>query len=238
MNQSRFDRQLRAKSWGKETQELLEQKSVLVIGAGGLGSHSVSLLTRLGVGHIVVVDSDVVEQSNLPRVAVFTSNDVGKSKAMVLAKKMAEIGGPSVVEAKNLHVDEHSISGLFEGIDIVVDATDNIQTRLLVNKECVKRKVSFVYAGLEQSSGMVLGIVPGVSACLECLRLQKAEKKSAVPVIGSVPGIVAGLQVSEVVSLLKKNMPLGLVVVQCFSSLDIEVVEVKRRLDCPVCGGL
>mgnify|MGYP000091377409 CR=1 FL=1 len=236
MDENRFDRQLRAKSWGKETQELVGKKSVLVVGAGGLGSHSVSLLVRLGFGRIVVVDSDVVEVSNLPRVNVFDSDDVGKSKAVVLAQKASRIGGPSVVLGKDLFVDEESIEGLFEGIDIVVDATDNIKTRLLLNRECVKRKVLFVYAGLEESSGMVLGVIPGLSACLECLRLSPEKKDAGVPVIGSVPGLVAGLQISEVVSLLSGKKPLGLVVMQCFESLDIEIVEVKRRSDCPVCG--
>jgi len=238
MDDIRFDRQLRAESWGKETQQLLEQTSVLVIGAGGLGSHSANLLVRLGIGRIVIVDSDVVEISNLPRVAVFDKADVGNSKALVLAEKLSRIGGPCSIVGKNLCVNEDSIEGLLDGIDIVVDATDNIQTRLLVNRACVNKKIFFVYAGLEQSSGMILGVVPGQSACLECLRLQERPKESAVPVVGSVPGIVAGLQVSEVISLLRANMPLGLIVIQCFSSLNLEVLEVKKRVDCPVCGGL
>lgn len=236
MDENRFDRQLRAKSWGKKTQQLVEKKSVLVVGAGGLGSHSVSLLVRLGFGRIVVVDSDVVEISNLPRVEFFDSDDVGKSKAAVLAKKASKIGGPSVVVGRDLYVDEASIKELLDGIDIVVDATDNIETRLVLNRECVKRKVLFVYAGLEESSGMVLGVIPGVSACLECLRMKPSNKERGVPVVGSVPGLVAGFQISEVVSLLKGKKPLGLVVMQCFESLDIEVVDVKRRSDCPVCG--
>lgn len=165
----RFDRQVRFAPLGLEGQRRLGASSVLIVGCGALGSALALQLVRSGVGRIRLVDRDVVELTNLPRQVLFEHGHVGRPKAAAARESLARIGGPSQVEACAEHLDADNIAELARGVDLVLDGTDNLATRYLVNDFCVERGLPWVYGGVVGASGLVLPIVPGASACLRCV---------------------------------------------------------------------
>lgn len=165
----RFDRQERFARLGREGQARLERSAVLLVGAGALGGSLAQTLVRCGVGRLVLVDRDVVELSNLPRQVLFEEAHLGRPKAWAAREALARIGGPTRVEAHAAHVDADNIEDLARHVDLVLDGTDNLATRYLINDLCVESGRAWVYGGVVGASGLVMPIVPGRGACLRCL---------------------------------------------------------------------
>jgi adenylyltransferase/sulfurtransferase len=165
----RFDRQARFAPLGAAGQERLQRASVLVVGCGALGGAAAHALARCGVGRLVIADRDIVEESNLPRQVLFTSAQIGLPKVEAAAATLAAIGGPTRVDAHALHVDARALEQLGLGVDLVIDGTDNLATRYLLNDWSVARRIPWIYAGVVGSSGLVLGVRPCAGPCLRCL---------------------------------------------------------------------
>ncbi len=165
----RFDRQVRFQPLGVEGQERLGASSVLVVGCGALGGALAMQLVRSGVGRVSLVDRDVVELTNLPRQVLFEPEHLGRPKALAARESLARIGGPSQVEAHAEHLDADNVAELARGAELLLDGTDNLATRYLINDYCVERGAPWVYGGVVGASGLVLPIVPGASACLRCV---------------------------------------------------------------------
>lgn len=165
----RFDRQMRFARMGREGQARLEGASVLLVGCGALGGSLAQTLVRCGVGRLVLADRDVVELSNLPRQVLFEDAHVGRPKAWAARESLARIGGPTRVEAHALHVDADNVEELARDVELVLDGTDNLATRYLVNDLCVESGRAWVYGGVVGASGLVMPVVPGRGACLRCL---------------------------------------------------------------------
>lgn len=165
----RFDRQRRFARLGPDGQVRLEHASVLLVGAGALGGSLAQTLVRCGVGRLVLADRDVVELSNLPRQVLFEEAHLGRPKAWAAREALARIGGPTAVEAHAAHVDADNVEELAHGVDLVLDGTDNLATRYLINDLCVESGRPWVYGGVVGASGLVMPIVPGRGACLRCL---------------------------------------------------------------------
>ncbi len=169
MSASRFDRQARYAPIGEAGQARLEAASVLIVGCGALGGSSALNLVRSGIGRVVLVDRDVVELSNLPRQVLFEERHVGRSKVDAALETLTRIGGPSRVETHAVHVDADNLAELAQGCDLLLDGTDNLATRYLVNDYCVERGVPWIYGGVVGAAGLVMPIHPGQSACLRCI---------------------------------------------------------------------
>ncbi|MCK6444806.1 MAG: ThiF family adenylyltransferase [Planctomycetes bacterium] len=167
----RFDRQQRFVGIGHDGQARLSAAQVLVVGCGALGGSLAQQLVRIGVGRLVLVDRDVVEWTNLPRQVLFTEAHAGAGapKALAAAESLAAIGGPTRIDARSAHVDGDNLDELARGADLVLDGTDNLATRYLLNDWCVKHSVPWIYAGVVGASGLVLPVLPGRGACLACL---------------------------------------------------------------------
>lgn len=165
----RFDRQARFAPLGAAGQARLQRASVLVVGCGALGGAAAHALARCGIGRLVIADRDIVEESNLPRQVLFTGAQLGLPKVDAAAATLASIGGPTRVEPHALHVDARVLERLGTGVDLVVDGTDNLATRYLVNDWSVAREVPWIYAGVVGASGLVLGVRPRRGPCLRCL---------------------------------------------------------------------
>ncbi|TAJ17859.1 MAG: thiazole biosynthesis adenylyltransferase ThiF [Planctomycetota bacterium] len=165
----RFDRQARFAPLGAAGQARLQRASVLVVGCGALGGAAAHALARCGIGRLVIADRDVVEESNLPRQVLFTNAQLGLPKVEAAAATLAAIGGPTRVEPNALHVDARALESLGAGVDLVVDGTDNLATRYLLNDWAVARRIPWIYAGVVGASGLVLGVRPGRGPCLRCL---------------------------------------------------------------------
>jgi molybdopterin-synthase adenylyltransferase len=165
----RYSRQLVLEQIGLKGQELLGSGSVLVLGLGGLGSTASTLLARAGVGRLVLVDEGKVELSNLHRQVLYDEGDLGKTKSATAKKHLRKVDAGTDLVAKVLHVDGRNIEGLLDGIDVLIDGTDNMATRRIINEACVKHDVPWVFGGVEGTRGMSMTIVPNKTPCLTCL---------------------------------------------------------------------
>jgi len=165
----RFDRQERFAPLGSEGQERLARAGALLVGCGALGGSLAQTLVRCGVGRLVLADRDVVELTNLPRQVLFEERHVGRPKAEAALDALHRIGGPTRIDARAVHVDADNVEELCAGCDLVLDGTDNLATRYLVNDLCVERGLPWIYGGVVGASGLVLPVLPGRGACLRCL---------------------------------------------------------------------
>ncbi|MEZ5976676.1 MAG: ThiF family adenylyltransferase [Planctomycetota bacterium] len=167
---ARFVRQTRFAPFGAEGQANLGRARVLVVGCGALGGALAQSLHRAGVGELVLVDRDVVEESNLPRQVLFDAEHAARRTPKVEAAKesLLRVGGPTRVEAVVAHLDAALLHRLGRRADLVLDGTDNLATRYLVNDFAVRRGVPWVYGGVVGSGGIAMAIVPG-GPCLRCL---------------------------------------------------------------------
>jgi len=169
--EKRFERQTRFAQLGREGQARLQRSRVLVVGCGALGGSIAQSLARSGVGELVLVDRDIVEISNLPRQVLFSERHAQQrvEKAIAARETLASIGGPTTITALVEHVDADNVERLIEGAHLVLDGTDNLETRYLVNDVCVERKLPWVYGGVVGSGGLVLPILPNRGPCLACI---------------------------------------------------------------------
>ncbi len=171
MRPSRFDRQTRFQPLGVEGQARLEAGSVLVVGCGALGGVLAQSMVRAGVGRVVLVDRDIVELSNLPRQVLFDERHAREAtpKAHAARETLERVGGPSVIEAHATQLDTDNVEEFVSDVDLVLDGTDNLRTRYLLNDVCVRDGRPWVYAGVVGASGLTLPVIPGRGACLRCV---------------------------------------------------------------------
>jgi molybdopterin/thiamine biosynthesis adenylyltransferase len=169
--EKRFERQVRFSALGRSGQDQLASARVLVVGCGALGGALAQSLVRSGVGEVVIVDRDVVEESNLPRQVLFDARHAHEhvEKALAAKETLDRIGGPTRVEAHAEHLDADNVERFAEGAHLVLDGTDNLETRYLINDVCVERGLPWVYGGVVGASGLVLPVLPGKGPCLACL---------------------------------------------------------------------
>jgi adenylyltransferase/sulfurtransferase len=224
------------KEFGEKGQEILSTKQVVLIGGGGLGSNSANLLVRMGIGSITIIDNDVVDSTNLHRTSLFTEDDVGKSKAMVLQERLQAINSEVHVTGIKRVVIKDNIDALARNASVILDGTDSMQLRFLINDVAIKRDIPWVYAGVYETVGMVMGILPKKAPCLQCISQEiPAQNPEETPVLGSLPATIAAIQCNETIKLLLGKPLAGLIIYdvwkQCFETMDI-----KRNPDCQACG--
>ena len=233
-----YGRQIIAEGWGEEGQKKLSRTSLAIIGAGGLGSLLSFYLTAAGIGRLLIFDEDVVSEDNLNRQILYTREDVGKPKAKVAEERLKKLNPDIQIEGHQMRIDSSKLE-MLEGVNGVVDGLDNMETRMLLNEYCVKNKIPFFHGAVYGWEGRVTTIVPG-GPCLACLYGENpAGVRGVFPAIGGVVGVVASIQVQEV---LKYFLGFGellsgrLLIWDGKKSRFMEVTFDKQP-DCPVCGG-
>jgi molybdopterin-synthase adenylyltransferase len=241
--QHRYSRHLLLPEWSEAAQVAVREASVLVIGAGGLGSPVAMHLAGAGVGRLGIVDGDAVEISNLHRQHLHFTPDLGVAKAASAAAKLRFLNPDIVVEDYYARIDADNAEGMVEGQDLVVDCSDSFATRYAVNAACCAAGVPLVEGGVVGWSGLVMGIRPGESACYRCaFPLEPADAPSCAEagVLGPAAGVIGSLQALEALKLLTGAAePLVDGFLQLdLASLDVLRVSVARRDDCPDCGTL
>ncbi|MEM8864157.1 MAG: ThiF family adenylyltransferase [Planctomycetota bacterium] len=206
---SRYSRQERFAPLGVEGQRKLRQGSVLIVGCGALGSVSANTLVRAGVGLVRIVDRDFLELSNLQRQVLFDEQDVarGLPKAIVAADKLTAINSDVTVEPVVADLTHANISELANGVEVIVDGTDNFETRLLLNDYAVSTGRPWIYGGCLGAEGQVMPILPGETACLTCLMPQPPSPGStptcdSAGILGPAVNLVASMQATEAIKLL------------------------------------
>ena len=233
----RYSRQIRIKGFGKEGQEKIKKTTVFVAGAGGLGSPVSIYLAAAGIGRLKIVDNDKVDLSNLNRQILHWNKDIGKKKSVSFREKISGLN--PFVEVDTIHetIDENNVFELVDDCDVIVDAMDNFSTRYLLNRAAIDKKIPFIYGGVYGFEGRVMTTIPKETACLRCV-FPKAPPKETFPVIGSAPGVVGCIQVSEVIKYvvgLGELLKNRLLVYDGLSSTFTEI-KVKRNEKCEDCG--
>lgn len=236
MSTERYRRQILVRELGQKGQEQLATKHAVIIGGGGLGSNSANLLVRMGIGNIDIIDDDIVDITNLHRTSVFSEHDVGKLKALILQERLQSVNTKVRVKGINQKVTSENIWSLVQHADVILDGTDSIPLRLLINDVSIQHNIPWVYAGVYETVGMVMGILPKKTPCFQCITQDIPESRAQeIPVLGSLPATIAAIQCNETIKLLLGRQPAGLLIYdvwnQCFDIMDI-----KRNLYCLMCG--
>lgn len=241
---SRYSRQERFSPMGSQGQQLLGRARVLICGCGALGSVIAERLVRAGVGHLVIVDRDWVELSNLQRQSLFTENDARQSrpKAVAACEALAAINTDIRVEPVVEDVSFDNIDSLAAGCDLILDGTDNFETRFLINDYCVQRSIPWVHGGCLGAAGQILTVLPGQTACFRCLVPElpprdAMETCDSAGVLGPAVGLIANWQAAEALKILSGNADAvcrGLIVVDSWNT-DCRIIGLAQNRDCPTC---
>ncbi|MFZ5649506.1 MAG: HesA/MoeB/ThiF family protein [Bacillota bacterium] len=238
----RYRRNILLDGFGPEGQEKLLKSSVLVVGAGGLGSPAAYYLAAAGVGRIGVLDSDAVELSNLQRQILHGTPDLGRPKAVSAGEKLSRLNPDLTIEIHNRRLAVDTAGELLSGYDVVVDCTDNFQSRFVINDVCLRLGRPFVYGGVLAYMGQLMTIVPGRGPCFRCLyRGEPGEGSpdcSTAGVLGAVPGVIGTLQACEAVKCLVGTGELLSGRLLVYDALTASFTEVALERDplCPSCG--
>lgn len=241
----RYIRQIIYPPIGTAGQDRLLEARVLLVGCGATGSAIANTLVRAGVGRLTLVDRDFIELNNLQRQILYDEADVaaGLPKAVAAAKKLAGINSAVTLEPVVADVNADNIEDLVEPADLVMDGTDNLETRFLVNDACVKLGKPWIYSGAVAATGMSMTILPGETACYRCV-FHNPASPGMVPtcdtagIIGPIVSTVAALACSEAIKYLtgnREHLNRGLTSVDLWEN-SFDTFQVVRRPDCPACG--
>ncbi len=204
----RYSRQVLFKEIGVAGQKKLSQSRVVIVGCGATGSALASLLARSGVGTLRILDRDYVEPSNLQRQSLFDENDARESvpKAIAAARQIARFNSQIVVEPHVADLIPANVDSLLGGCDLILDGTDNFETRYLINDYAVKNSVAWIYAAAVGSYAVTMNIVPGETACLACIFPESprgtVETCETAGILNSAVNLVASIAATEALKFL------------------------------------
>jgi len=238
----RYSRQIVLGRIGKTGQRKLLGSHVTVVGLGALGTTISTLLARAGRGRLRRIDRDVVELVNLQRQILYDEGDIGLPKAAVAADRIKRINSSIKVEGIAKDVNITNVLDLLDGSDVVVDGTDNLETRFVVNEACVEMGIPWVYGGAIGTEGRAMAIVPGKTACFRCFT-KGPPSPGLLPtcetagILNSVATATASLEVTEAIKLLLGDEPSGYMAVLDGWEPELLRIKVERSRTCPVCVG-
>lgn len=239
---ARYKRNIILPGVGEEGQLKLLKAKVLLVGAGGLGSPAAYYLAAAGVGTIGLVDADTVDISNLQRQILHRTADIGRPKVLSAREKLKDLNPELNIEALPARFSEDIAGDLVDRYDIVIDCTDNFDTRYIINETCLSHNKPFVYGGVLSFAGQVMTILPGRGPCFRCL--YREAPKANVPgcaelgILGAVPGIIGTLQATEAVKYIVGLGDLLVGRLMTYDALSATFFEVPlgADTDCPSCG--
>ncbi len=220
---------------GKNNQELLNKKNVAIIGLGALGSNSANLLSRAGL-NLILIDNDKIDLTNLQRQNIFTERDIKKNKALAAKNYLKKVNSEINIKAYDEKLNKNNINLIKS--DLVLDCTDNLETRFLINEYCYKNKIPFVHAAAIQSKGVIFNIIPG-KACFNCIYKYTGniERCEDLGVLNTITTLISSLQVNEALKILmNKDYETTLIRVNLENN-NIEKIKVNKNPDCEVCKG-
>lgn len=241
----RYSRQILFKEIGQKGQSRMGRKHVLIIGCGALGSANAENLVRAGIGKLTIIDRDYVEISNLQRQQLFTEKDVENQmpKAVAAKNRLATINSEVEIEASVLDVTPISLLPFINDVDVVIDATDNVETRLVINDLCHKYRIPWVFGSCAGSTGMSFTVLPEETPCLQCLFYTNSilgATCDSAGIISPAVQMVASHQTTEVLKLLvgdHESLRTKIVTFDLWNN-HYQMINVERakKRDCPTCG--
>jgi adenylyltransferase/sulfurtransferase len=242
---SRYARQISFKPFGEEGQRRLADSSTIIVGVGGLGSRVAELLVRAGVGRLRLVDDDYVELTNIHRQSLYTEKDAKERtlKINAAANHLREINSNCEIETVFARIDRLTADRLTEGVDLIIDGTDNFPARFILNDCAIKKSKPWVFAGVLGTEAQVMAIIPDKTPCLRCLldsppKYNETSRQTGI--LGSVVAMVAALETSEALKILSGNPDKAgqyLLVFDVWNNVvkQIDVSKLNKSADCPCC---
>ena len=234
----RYERQILMPEIGAEGQKKLKSASVLVVGAGGLGSAALYCLAGAGVGRLGIVDCDTVSESNLNRQFLHTVEDLGREKTLSAVEKLRKFNPEPEYVLYQTELTDENAEELLRGWDIVLPAVDNLPARRVINEACLRLGIPMVNGGVSGMIGSLQVVIPGETACLECLyggvSAPEGPIASFAPVVSTISALMAQ---SALLYLLGQPLPFRESFL-CFDgrSMTLEAVPLRKNPKCPVCG--
>ncbi len=233
----RYDRQMRLDGWGKAGQERLARARVAIVGAGGLGCPAALYLAAAGVGVLRLIDSETVELTNLNRQILHWSEDIGRPKVHSALEKLQRLNPLVHIEPIEARLTPENADALLGDVEVIIDALDNFETRLILNDYAVRSHKPLVHGTIWGWEGRAMTILAPPTACLRCL-FEAGPPPGTFPVVGTTPGLIAMIQATEALKLL-----LGLgeplfnrYLIYDGLTMEIRLLHVRPRPGCPACG--
>jgi molybdopterin/thiamine biosynthesis adenylyltransferase len=234
----KYDRQIMIHGFGEEGQQKLKKAKVFIAGIGGLGSPVAIYLAAAGVGTIRIADHDTVELSNLNRQVLHYERNIDKKKVDSAATKLAQLNPDIKIEKISVTITDKNISRLVADSDLIVDAMDNLPTRYLLNRTAIEKNIPFFHGAVYGFEGRAMTIIPGKTACLNCVYHGAAVPKEKFPVIGVTPAVIGCIQATEVIKYLLGLGDLLTDRLLNYDALRMKFTEFKINRDpnCEQCG--
>ena len=243
--EDRYSRQVLFQEIGREGQQRLAAALVAIVGCGATGSALASLLARAGVGTLRIIDRDYVEASNLQRQSLFDEADAAESlpKAIAAARRIAAFNSEIVVEPQVADLVPENVETLLSGIGLVLDGTDNFETRYLLNDYAVQHSLPWIYTAAVGSYGVTLNVLPGRTTCLACVFPESPqgmiETCETAGVLNSTVNLAASISATEAIKLLvgaDSRVRRTLLSFDVWTNERAEVMADHPRVGCLACG--
>jgi Dinucleotide-utilizing enzymes involved in molybdopterin and thiamine biosynthesis family 2 len=241
-NVERYARQLILQNIGFEGQNKIFNAKVCLIGLGGLGSPVAYQLVGMGIGFLRIVDKDIVSLTDLHRQYLYSSNDVGRLKVEAAKERLKSLNPEVQIEAIPVSVTDFNVEDIVTGCNVVIDCTDSINARYLVNRACLKLGIPYLYGAAIENQGSAFTVLPGKTACLECIYPGLSDddlpKCSIVGVNPPILSIIASVQVSEAIRVITNKQPVlaGKILLVDLQNLIFDYIDIKRSEKCEACS--
>ena len=234
----RYLRQILMPGFGEGVQKKLLNSSVLISGAGGLGSPVSIYLVAAGIGRIIVCDKDTVELSNLNRQILHGTNDIGIAKTESAFSKLRDLNPGVTIQTYQGNIDRASLNKLAVDVDIIADCLDNVSTRMELNRISLEKGIPVIHGGIDGWTAQITLLNPPATPCMYCLFGDSTDTDDPKPVLGAIPGLVGSTQALEIIRYLagmKENLMNQLLY---FDGLKMEWTKMKlqKNKDCEVCS--
>ena len=244
-DRQRYSRQIRFAEIGEEGQRRLLESRVAIAGCGALGTFHAAALARAGIGKLIIIDRDYVELSNLQRQWLFDEADVEQAlpKAIAAANHLRQINGGCEIEPAVVDLTPSNVEDFLGNVDLILDGTDNFETRYLINDYAVSRGIPWIYGAAVGSYGLTMPVIPGRTACLSCI--YPKPPASAQPtcetagVLGSITAIIGAIQVADALKILSGHadqLASRITTMDVWSGAVRQVSQPERDPACSACG--
>ncbi len=243
----RYARQILFYGIGREGQKILEEKTAVLVGCGALGCTSANLLVRSGIKCLKIVDRDFIEESNLQRQSLFDEEDISKNlpKAVAAQKKLQKVNSQIQIEAIVADLSPSTLESILKNANVVIDGTDNFETRFLINDYCLKEGIPWIYGACIGSIGLTMNIIPSKTPCLRCVLdtippFGTTETCDTAGIIAPIASLIASIQAAEALKILTENynaLNKGLVKIDLWRNeiKKLHTEDIREKSDCITC---
>lgn len=238
----RYQRQLWMKSIGEEGQLKLKESSVLVVGAGGLGSPLLLYLSASGIGRIGLIDFDTVTESNLNRQVLYNTADLGKPKALLAKERLQRLNPNSTIEAYAVRITKELGTDLFPKYDVIADATDNMKTRMLLSDLAFSLQKPLFYGAVNALSGVCTTFIPPDTPCLRCIYpvepgSEYGDRERSFGILGATAGFIGTIMGLNIIKYLVGfgDFLKGYLLMADLGNNEFQKIKLQKKESCPIC---